>query len=276
VIQPTGIAQAHGVRGGEQTEIGVRPDHAVLIEQGQLALGLQHALDHEHHVGPAGVIFVEHQSGRRLQRPGQQAFAELGDLLAVAQHDGIAADQIDTADMRIEVDADARPVQACGDLLDMRRLAGAVIALHHHAAIVGEPCQHGERGFRIEHIGRIEIGHAFVRLAERGHLHVDIDTEHLARVDHLVGRIEQGAIAAVGLGVRNIGHGIIRWSESSKGRSARSGEGGKFAQVRIGGDDLLQGFLVAAVTAIAIGMIGAHQLRIGLADRCARRICAKP
>jgi hypothetical protein len=42
-----------------------------------------------------------------LQRPGQDAFAELGDLLAVAQHDRVLADQVDAADVAVEVDADA-------------------------------------------------------------------------------------------------------------------------------------------------------------------------
>ena len=106
VIEAGRVAEADRVGGREQPEIGVRADHPVLVEQGQLALGLEHALDHEHHVGPAGVIFVEHQSGRRLQRPGQQALAEFGDLLAVAQHDRVAADQVDAADMGVEVDPD--------------------------------------------------------------------------------------------------------------------------------------------------------------------------
>src|SRR3546814_1505723 len=65
----------------------VRADDAVLVEQGQLALGLEHALDHEHHVGATGIIFVEDERGRGLQRPGEQAFAEFGDLLAVLQYD---------------------------------------------------------------------------------------------------------------------------------------------------------------------------------------------
>ena len=84
MIEAGGVAQPDGVGGREQAEPGIGADHAVLVEQGQLALGLQHALDDEHHVGAAGVIFVEHQSHRMLQRPRQQAFAELGHLLAVA------------------------------------------------------------------------------------------------------------------------------------------------------------------------------------------------
>ena len=87
MIKPAGVAQADGVGGGEQAEMRIGADHAILVQQRQLALGLQHALDHEHHVRPAGIIFVEHQCGRRLQRPGEQALLELGDLLAVLEDD---------------------------------------------------------------------------------------------------------------------------------------------------------------------------------------------
>src|SRR4051812_11975793 len=73
VIEAGRVAEADRVGGREQAEIGVGADHPILVEQGQLALGLEHALDDEHHVRAAGVIFVEHQSSRGLQRPGQQA-----------------------------------------------------------------------------------------------------------------------------------------------------------------------------------------------------------
>ena len=88
----------------------MRPDHLVLVEQRQLALDLQHALDHEHHVRAAGVVFVEHQRTGVLQRPGQDALAELRHLLAVLEHDRVLADQVDAADVAVEIDADARPV----------------------------------------------------------------------------------------------------------------------------------------------------------------------
>ena len=97
----------------------------------------QHALDHEHHVGTAGVVFVEAQRDVVLQRPGQNAFAEFGDLLAVPEHDRVLADQIDAADMAVEIDAHAGPVEPRRDLLDMGGLAGAVIARDHHAAVAG-------------------------------------------------------------------------------------------------------------------------------------------
>ena len=80
----------------------------------------------------------KHERGVGLQRVGQDALAELGDLLAVLQHDRVLADEIDAADVAVEVDADARPVEARRHLLDVRRLAGAVVALDHHAAVVLE------------------------------------------------------------------------------------------------------------------------------------------
>ncbi len=67
---------------------------------------LEHALDDEHHIGPAGIVFVEAQPDRMLQGPGQDALAELGDLLAVAQHDRVLADEIDAADVAVEIDPD--------------------------------------------------------------------------------------------------------------------------------------------------------------------------
>src|SRR3546814_1510579 len=70
----------------------------------------------EHHIGTARIIFVKDQRDRILKRPGKKAFLELRYLLSVFQDDGVPADQIDTADMRIEIDADAWPVKACRHL----------------------------------------------------------------------------------------------------------------------------------------------------------------
>src|SRR3546814_10837263 len=110
------------------------------------------------------------------------------DLLAFHEDDGVAPDQVDAADMRVQVYADARPAQAGGDLLDMAGLAAAVIALHHHAAVIGEARQDREGGVRIEDIGGVEVGNPLVSLRKGGDLHVDIDAEHFARVDFAVGR----------------------------------------------------------------------------------------
>ena len=116
---------------------GMRPDHLVLVEQRQAAGDFQHALDDEHHVRAAGVVFVEAERDVVLQRPGQDAVAEFGHLLAVLDDDGVLADQVDAADVAVEVDAHAGPVEPRRHLLDMGRLAGAVIAGDDDAAVAG-------------------------------------------------------------------------------------------------------------------------------------------
>src|SRR3546814_3227181 len=102
--------------------LSVRADHPVLVGQGQLALDLEDALDHEHDVRPAGIVFVEHQGAGVLQRPRQETLAVFRHLLAVAQHDRILADEVDAADVAVQVDPDAGPVEPGRDLLDMGRL----------------------------------------------------------------------------------------------------------------------------------------------------------
>ena len=64
------VAKADCIGGREQAEPRIGVYHPVLVEQGQLAVGFQHPLDHEHHVGAAGIVFVEHQRHRMLERPG--------------------------------------------------------------------------------------------------------------------------------------------------------------------------------------------------------------
>ncbi len=139
VIEARRIAEADRVGGREQAEIRVRRDHAVLVQQGQLAGAFQNALDHEHHVRTAGIVFVEGDRHRALKGPGQDAFTEFGDLLAFLQDDGVLADHVDPADMAVQVDPDQRPVEAGGHLLDMGGFPCAVIALHHDTAVVLEP-----------------------------------------------------------------------------------------------------------------------------------------
>ncbi len=200
VIEPGGVAEPDRVGGREQAERGVRADHPVLVEQGELALDLEHALDHEHHVRPAGVVFVEAERAGVLQRPGQDALAELGDLLAVLQDDRVLADQVDAADVAVEIDADAGPVEACRDLLDMRRLAGAVIALDHHPAVEGEAGEDRERGLAVEAVGRIEIGHVLRAHREGRDLERRIDVEDLAHVHLGVGHVDRRGGRRAGFG----------------------------------------------------------------------------
>ena len=93
--------------------------------------------------------------------------------------DGILADQIDTADVAVEIDAHARPVQPCRDLLDMGRLAGAVIAGDHDAAVLGKAGENGERGGAIEAVIRIDIRHMRIDFGIGRHLEVAVDAEYL-------------------------------------------------------------------------------------------------
>ncbi len=206
VIEAGGVAKADRVRGREQAERLRRPHDLVLVEQGELALDLEHALDHEHDVGPAGVVLVEHQRDRVLQRPRQDALAERGHLLTVLEHDRVLADQVDAADVAVEVDAHARPVEARGDLLDVGRLAGAVIALDHDPAVEGEPGQDRHRGLGVEVIGLVEVGHVVAARRERRHGHVGVEPERLPHRDLDV-RAGQRVGRVVHVQVRGFRHG---------------------------------------------------------------------
>ncbi len=179
VIEARGVAQADGVRRGEQPERRMRTDHAALVEQGQPARGFQHALDNEHHVRAAGVVFVEAERDVVLVGPGQDAVAEFRHLQAVLDDDGVLADQVDTADVAVEVDAHAGPVEPRRDLLDVGRLAGAVIAGDDHPAVVGEAGQDRERGLAVEAIIRVGVRHVVVSLGIGRNFHVAFDAEKL-------------------------------------------------------------------------------------------------
>ena len=145
----------------------MRLDDLVLVEQRQPAGRFQDPLDHEHDVGAAGVVFVEAERDVVLQRPRQNAVAEFGDLHAFADHDGVLADQIDAADVAVEIDAHAGPIEPRRHLLDMRRFAGAVIAGDDDAAIPGEAGENGERSRLVETIIGIDFGHVLVPARNR-------------------------------------------------------------------------------------------------------------
>ncbi len=158
----------------------MRLDHAALVEQREPARGFQHALDHEHHVRAAGVVFVEAERDVVLIGPRQNAVAELGHLLAVLDDDGVLADQVDTADVAVEIDAHHGPIEPCRHLLDMGGLAGAVIAGDDDAAVPGEAGENGERGRPVEAIIGIDVGHVLIGLGIGRHFHVAVDAELLA------------------------------------------------------------------------------------------------
>src|SRR4051794_16043209 len=183
VVEARGVAEAHRVRGREQAERAVRADHLVLVEQRHPALRLEDALDDEHDVGPAGIVLVEDERHRALQRPGQDALAVLGDLLAVPENDRVLADEVDAADVAVEVDPHAGPVEAGRDLLDVRRFAGTVIALDQHAAVVGEARQDRHRRVAVELVGRIDVGHVLGPPAEGADRDLGVEAERLTDAD---------------------------------------------------------------------------------------------
>ena len=158
----------------------MRLDHLVLVEQRELARHFEHALDHEHDVGPAGVIFVEAERDVVLQRPGQDAIAELGHLHAVANDDGVLADEIDTTDVAVEVDPHAWPIQPRRHLLDVGGFSGAVVAGNDHAPVLGEAGENGERGRLVEAVVRVDVWSMLVRLRIGRHFHVAVDAEELS------------------------------------------------------------------------------------------------
>jgi len=86
---------------------------------------------------------------------------------------------IDAADVAVEVDAHARPIEPRRHLLDMRRLAGAVIAGDDDAAILGKAGQDRERGRPVEAVIGIDFGHVLVGLGIGRNFHVAVDAEHL-------------------------------------------------------------------------------------------------
>ena len=168
----------------------MRPDHPILVQQGQLAFDFEHPLDHEHHIRPTGIVFVKAQRHRVLQGPGQEALAKLGDLLVVAEHDRILADKIDAADVAVEIDADAWPIEPRRDLLDMRRFAGSVIALDHHSPVEGKPSEDRQCRIMVEAIGFVEVGDMLARLAECRDLQIAVDAEGLTHRDRDVRLVE--------------------------------------------------------------------------------------
>ena len=183
VVKARGIAQTNSVGGCEDAEIGVGFDHFVLVKQRQLAVNFQHALDHEHHVGTARIIFVEHNRSRVAQRPRQDAFLEIGNLLAVFQLDRILTDQVDPADVAIKVDPYTRPVQQACHLFDVGGFTRPVVALNHHAAVVVEAREDRHRGVGIEFIGAIQIGNAACAFVKAVHDHVGVDAKDFANGD---------------------------------------------------------------------------------------------
>src|SRR5579863_4587494 len=180
MIEAGGVAEADRFGCGEEAERRMGTNNTALIEQRQTARDFEHALNDEHHVGPAGVIFIEAQSDVVLDRQGQDAVAKFGDLLAVLQDNGVLADEVDARDMAVEIDADERPIEPRGHLLDMGRFAGAVVAGDHHPPVAREAGEDRQSRLAVEQIVGIEIGHMLVRRGIGRRLYIGIDAEQLS------------------------------------------------------------------------------------------------
>jgi hypothetical protein len=188
---------------------------------------LEHALDHEHHVGTAGVVLVEHQRAGVLQAPRQDAFAEFGDLLAVLQHDGILADQVDAADVAVEVHTDARPVEPRRHLLDVGRFAGAVVALDHRPTVEREARNNREGRLAVELVRSVDVGYMLGAYRERRHEHVGVDLECLPRRHLGVRHIDRGGRANFGQSgnlVHRMGGSCVVGEKCNPGSRRRKGQ----------------------------------------------------
>jgi hypothetical protein len=106
------------------------------------------------------------------------------------QHHGVLAHQVEPADMAVEVDAHAGPVQPRRDLLDVGRFARAVQPLHHHAAVCGQIRPAVPASRRVEAVTGVDLRHMLVALGEGRHLQVGVDPEDIANRNGLGGRKE--------------------------------------------------------------------------------------
>ena len=104
---------------------------------------------------------------------------EFGNLLAFLDHDGILADQVDTADVAVEIDAHAGPIETRRNLLDVSGLAGTMVAGDHDAAVFGKTSEDGERRRTVKTIVGVDIGHVLVSLRVGRHFHITVDSENL-------------------------------------------------------------------------------------------------
>jgi hypothetical protein len=79
----------------------------------------------------------------------------------------------------------------------MRRLAGAVIARNHDAAVEGEAGQDGERGVAVEEIVGIHVGNVLIGGRIGRHDHIRGKAERILHRDGGVGKIGDVAIDLV-------------------------------------------------------------------------------
>src|SRR5262245_3796899 len=188
VIEARRVAKTDRVGCRKQAERRMRFDHLALIEQREPARCLQYTLDDEHHVRSASIVLVEAERYIVLQCPRQNALAKFGYLLAILDDDGVLADQVDTADVAVEVDAHTRPIEPRRNLFDVRRLAGAVIPGDHNATILREARKDCERGWAVKTVVAVDIGYVLISLRIGGHFQITVDPENLPNRHFHVGQ----------------------------------------------------------------------------------------
>ena len=152
-------------------------DHAVLVQQRKLAVAFQNTLNHKHHVRPAGVKLVKDQRHRALQRPRDNTFLKFGHLQPVPNHNGVSAHQIKAADMAVEIDPDAGPIQPRRDLLDMGGLTRSMKPLNHHPPIIAKTRENGQGHVMVKTISRINLRHMLIPFAKRRDAQVAVDAK---------------------------------------------------------------------------------------------------
>ena len=129
--------------------------------------------------------------------PWQNAITEFRYLHAVLDDDGVLADQVDTADMAVQIDSHARPVEARCDLLDMGGFTGPVISGNDDPSIEGKTRKDGQRCLFIEQIVRIDVGYMRIRHRIGGNHHIGIESENVLRRNRCIGKIGYVAVDLV-------------------------------------------------------------------------------
>lgn len=151
-----------------------------------MAILFKHALNDKHHIGTARIVFIEYDGHWTLKRPGQQSRLETGNLLAIFQCDYVFSDQVEAADVAVQIDPQTRPIEACRHLFNMRRFSCSVQPLNQYAAVVFETSQQRKRNGRIEVVPRINGRREFRRFSQCMHLAqktLGLETECLAHIN---------------------------------------------------------------------------------------------
>ena len=132
---------------------------------------------------PKGSIFILDEPATALDAENMEGFIRILDMIKSYYQTVLLISHVDhlkdIADMTIEIDTDAWPIQTGGDLFDMRRLAGAVEPLDQQTPVVGKGYKDRERGVVIKAVCIVEIRHMLGFLREGRNLHIDIKVESL-------------------------------------------------------------------------------------------------